>query len=124
MVAKVADREVRMVSNEDHRARLVIVEHRLEQMSGQVSELSHNINKWMKEVSSAPRPIPFKEIVATALSTLLLFGSILAFLDARSATAIELVRLKDAEVRRLVEYRLDQVERRVNPPVTLMRPVQ
>lgn len=123
-MAKVGGWEVKKDSTDDHRARLVIVEHRLEQMSHQVSELSHNINKWMKELSSAPRPIPFKEIVATALSTLLLFGGILAFLDARAATAIELVRLKDAEVRRLVEYRLEQVEKRVNPPVTLMRPVQ
>lgn len=113
-----------MESNEDHRARLVIVEHQMEQVSRQVDELSHSINKWMKDQAAAPRPIPFKEIIATALSTLLLFGGVLAFLDSRAATAIEIARLRDGRDTIVQTYRLDQIEKRVNPPIQFVKPVQ
>lgn len=108
----------------EHRARLTVVEHRLEEVSNVVKELAHSFNKWVQNQGSAPRPVPFKEIIATALSSILLFAAVVAFFDARVATAIEIARSKDIGANAVLQYRLDEMHRKVNPTVQLVKPVQ
>ena len=84
----------------DHRARLVVVERAVTDLKESVGELSRTLNKWMQELSRAPRPIPFKEIVVTAAATLAVFASIISFLDSRAESAT-----------RLLQYRIEQLER-------------
>lgn len=111
-------------STADHRARLVVVERGLDELKSTVGDLAKSINRYINEQNKAPRPIPFKEIVVTAVSTLALFSGILTFLDNRTADKIEIAHKRDAGAKAVIEYRLDQIEKKAFPSVTLVRPVQ
>lgn len=111
-------------STSDHRARLVVVEHRLEEVTSAIRDLSHSFNKWVKDQASAPRPIPFKEIIVTAVASATFVTTALSFMDSRINTAIEIAKAKDIAQNAVNQYRLDEMYRKLNPHVQFVKPVQ
>lgn len=66
------------------RARLILVEEGLSRLERSVESLASSIGKYIAEQSSAPRSIPFKEIIVTAGATFALFVAGLNFMDQRN----------------------------------------
>lgn len=77
-------------------ARVDVLEHTVDRIDKGVNELAKGFREFVERQSSLPRPIPFKEIVATMGATIAVVFGVLQFLDARATTATELAisRLK------------------------------
>ena len=101
-----------MDNTSEHRARLTVVENQVAEVRETVRDLSSTINKWIKEQSQVPRPIPFKEIITTAAATLAVFAGVMQFLDSRNERSLEVYK-----------YRIEKLEGKVSPNVMLVRPV-
>jgi hypothetical protein len=95
----------------DHRARLVVVEHTLEELKQTVSGLAKTINHHFTELSKQPRALPFKEIVATAGACLAIMVGGLSLLDSRIDKAVELALARQKQELILQQYRVDRLER-------------
>ena len=135
-----------MDSNADHRARLVVVERVQEELKSQFTalstdvkhqigslaaemrqssaQLSESLQKFVQSQAQQPRPIPFKEIIATAVATAALVSYGLAFIDSRITSAIEIAKGKDIATHAVMQHRIEQIDKKVNPTVQLVRPVQ
>lgn len=94
-----------------HRARLVVVEQGLQELKTTVQDLAKSINQYISEQAKAPRPIPFKEIIATAAATLALVGMVMNMFDARVERAVELSASRMKQEAILQQYRLERLEK-------------
>ncbi len=97
----------------DHRARLVVVEHRLEELSKSVGDLANTINRYVTEQSKQPRALPFKEIVMTVGACLTIMIGGLTLLDSRIDKAVELSDAKRRHEAVLTQYKVEQMQRAI-----------
>lgn len=86
------------------RARLILVEEGLSRLERSVESLASSIGKYITEQASAPRAIPFKEIIITAGATFALFVAGLNFMDQRNSMATQ-------DMRALLQSHSKQLER-------------
>lgn len=86
------------------RARLILVEEGLSRLERSVESLASSIGKYITEQASAPRAIPFKEIIITAGATFALFVAGLNFMDQRNDMATK-------DMRVLLQSHAKQLER-------------
>jgi len=87
-------------------ARVIVLENVVDRVEKSVTDLARVVQKSVEAQASAPRQIPFKEIIITAAATLSLFGGILTFLDSRSAKDFDLMKEKMS----FIAYRLEKIE--------------
>ncbi len=96
----------------DHRARLTVLERGQDELKESVNNLAKTVNRFISESAKAPRPIPLKEMVATAAATLGLVAMILNLFDNRVGTSVDLALAKQRPSVAVYEYRLETLEKR------------
>lgn len=87
-------------------ARMSVVESAVDRLERTVNTLAGSMQRYVENQAQQPRPVPFKEIIGTAAASVAIFAAVLAFIDNRQSSHLEVYK-----------YRIEQIEK-----IALQRP--